>query len=378
MSTLPETPAPQTVEVTKRRFSIGIFILAFFLMVLLVTLGETLLQDLADIPTRPALEDYQDRYRDKALESAKEAAEKAVALALARVQNISWQRREAEEKYLNAKDILDTLLQVKNARSAAGEKLTPREAKELARAQERYLEAKKKYELLLRVRRAAEKALEQAREPVSLLEKQIASRMDLAQRDYDGAMLRYQLLVTLLRILFVVPVVLAAVYLYVNQRQSRYAALVWAYLIFAAYVFLRAAYEYVPTFHFYGIRVFGTAVLVVLIVMTIRYFHRTSDERLMAEIKAHLLKRLCPNCKFPFVEGPARYLVSGMGRLSGRKAAGLPLEVIEPAKAPVFCRSCGLAIVDQCPACREFKYALIPYCPRCRAYTSVTERVAAR
>lgn len=377
MTPTPESSSPATVEVTKRRFSIGIFVLALFLTLLLVTIGESALQDFEQIPPRPGLEEYEKKFQDKALESEKETAAKVVSRAQARVTQIASQQQLSEDQYLTAKDIVDTLLQVKNARAAAGEKLTPPENKELAAAQGRYLSAKKQYQVLLHVRREAQKTVEQAQDAQSRIEKQVTDKMQQAHQEYDAAMLHYRLLVTLLRILFVVPVVLIALYLYARKRESRYAALVWAYLLAAAYIFMRAAYEYIPTFHWYGIRLFGVAILVILIVMTVRYFHRTSDERLLAEIKAHLLKKLCPNCKYPFIDSQSRYLVNGLGRLRGMKIGG-PVEVVEPTRGSVFCRSCGLSIVDQCGGCREFKYALLPYCPRCRACTSLAERVAAK
>ena len=293
-----------------------------------------------------------------------------------RLKTLNDRTREIESEFNTAKTTLDTLLNVQNAKSAAGETLSPGERAQLEKQQTFVIEKQEQFQAHQTELAAARKAETEAKEAIEDINKTIADRDQRASTAFNEAVRTYRTKVFFLQLLVIVALLLISAYILIKKRQSLYIVIQMSVVITTAWLFWRFLHEYVPAnYLYYVLRMIGIAVLLGLMVQLIRRFHALSKNRLMKQIRDALLAKKCPNCSFPYFEGRAQYEVLGQrDRKILNSAPSGNLQIVKTAEAPHnFCQNCGMPIMDTCKECGAEKFALLPHCPKCNAETDVIE-----
>jgi predicted RNA-binding Zn-ribbon protein involved in translation (DUF1610 family) len=337
--------ATEQIKIHRPRFTVGLTILSVILFGLLVSLGEKALSDLKAIPQYPEYTYYAEKYVDATLQGEIDLLRSELSMTENRLKKAESEGVKIREEYLYHKDILDASVDVKKAKGIAGEKEAQEKDEQLEESRTGYIQ--KREELLLNRKLVSniQDRIDELNQQIQKKEIQQEANREKGRKEYEWELRKYQSKVFFLRIGFILPVVALGIYLFLRAKRGKYAVLIYTYMFFALVMALHMLAEYVwKTVHFYGVYSAGALIVGGTIVLAIRSIHRPSREKLLKGIKKMLAERRCPNC-------------------------GWRIEVKEGA--PYYCPSCGLAIYDKCPECREIKHALLPYCSQCNHETTI-------
>jgi len=171
---------------------------------------------------------------------------------------------------------------------------------------------------------------------------------------YAGALTRHEWIAFLIRLGFVLPVLVLALWLFRRHRGGDQWPFVWGFLLFALYAFFVELVPYLPSFGAY-IRYGIGALLTYLGGRALMRWLRAYLRRKQSEQQApqqerlqqiryekalqSLSRRQCPSCE--------RFLCS----------ADAPL--------PDYCMHCGLRIQIHCRSCDHHHVSFFPFCPAC-------------
>lgn len=192
------------------------------------------------------------------------------------------------------------------------------------------------------------------------LRNEIAEARQGADKRFSAASLHYQLVVFCWRLALTLPLILAAAWLFIRFRKSRYWPFVYGFGIFAFTAFFVELVPYLPSFGGYVRALVGIALTVFAGMYALRLFQRyverkraeleqTQTERANAigyeKALSGYKKKLCPSCDKPW-------------HLGGDKVS--------------YCIHCGLNLFKIC-ACGGRNYAFFPFCNQCGQPVNTSE-----
>lgn len=314
-------------------------LLAVLFGVALFALGEKIYRDVRDVPTRPRRDLVAHDPALVAIESIRKATRDSLSVLTDSLRACGQRSRELEVEYTTHQDAYRTLLEYRAAHGVSAERLSPGD-----RASER--DARVTMDAL-RTRwdaaRTQQKTLEVTGDAVRArfqrLDGNYRDRQSALERDFAVALRRYEGQVTLLRLLVVIPLLLAMVFIFqrTRVRGSMYEVHATAGLVVSVTLILRASAEYAwKAAHYYGALVLTVVVLGVLLRAILRQ-HRRSDRL----VRLRVSRGECPTCGLTLVA----------------TAAAVP--------AMAFCSRCGTPTRHACASCGKPASAFLPYCPEC-------------
>ncbi len=210
--------------------------------------------------------------------------------------------------------------------------------------------------------RAAEAKLADLRQQQAALERERAgltsarAALDAAaQTRLDAALRRQELRVFGVRLLFTLPPVLIAGWLFATQRKSRYWPFVWGFILFALYGFFVELVPYLPSYGGYVRYLVGLAVTIAAGQYAIRALARYLERQRREEQQPDAARR------------GAIDFVSAYAQIDKKICPGCerPLDTADPLRN--FCPHCGIGVFDACGQCRARKNAFSRFCPACGA-----------
>ncbi|MDR1990162.1 MAG: hypothetical protein LBQ09_08020 [Acidobacteriaceae bacterium] len=173
-----------------------------------------------------------------------------------------------------------------------------------------------------------------------------------AEARYQVASRHYQLVVFGWRLAFTLPILLAAVWLIIRKRNSRYWPFVYGFGLFALSAFFIELVPYLPNFGGYVRVLVGIALTVFAGIYLLRAFQQYAERKRVEmqqsqsqraqsivyekAINAYQ-KKLCPSCDKPW-------------NLGGDRVS--------------FCIHCGLRLFETC-GCGGRNFAFFPFCNQC-------------
>ena len=197
--------------------------------------------------------------------------------------------------------------------------------------------------------RASEAALAEARLPVDAK----------YQRDRE----RHRLRVASYKLLFLTPMLLVGVFLYLRFRAGTYWAIIYA---FGVAVLIKAGFvmhEYFPRQYFKYVLILATlAVALRILVYLLRLVAHPKQDWLVKQYREAYEAFLCPICSHPIRRGPLKYM--SWTRRSIRRVVQ-PLDSPQIVDEPYTCPACSTCLYAPCESCDAVRHALLPACEKC-------------
>jgi predicted RNA-binding Zn-ribbon protein involved in translation (DUF1610 family) len=337
----------KSLRLSEQWFRRGLWLVALVFAGFLIGLGGTIVGDLPKVEKRLGVDDFIDRPVAEGLRARITQSERAGQDAQAALDQARLKHRAALADTQTARDGFNSWIATRHATQLSQqdpELVARTRALEALRQAER--EAKARVEQQEQAALDARQAQGRAREQLQALETEAAKRLDSELRRMELRVFGYRLALTL-------PLLVAAVWLFRNKRQSTWWPFVWGFIFFALFAFFVELVPYLPSYGGYVRYVVGIVLTVLVgrqaIVALNRYLERQRlaeqlpDARRREELSydtalARLAKSVCPGCE---------------------RAVDLRNEAID------FCPHCGIGLFDRCGQCRTRKGAFVKFCHAC-------------
>lgn len=188
----------------------------------------------------------------------------------------------------------------------------------------------------------------------SQLEQQYRPLEEIANQHYEQAIFQQDLRVFGYRLLFILPLIIAAAWLFIRQRKSKYWPFVWGFIFFSLFSFFVELVPYLPSYGGYVRYIVGLILVLVCgyygigwmqAYLAQRQLTAKANENERRQKLDHIIaiKKLaanvCPSCE--------RQLLETKDALSN------------------FCMFCGLKLYRNCPKCDTRHNSFFGFCPTC-------------
>lgn len=332
------------LRLSEKWFNRGLWLIAFVFAYFLIGLGGTIVGDLPKIESKLSMEDFIDQTTKSNLTQ--------------KLQPLGQEQTSVEEKSAQAKLQLQTARADYQAEKQAFDawvttrKATQNPEQDMALVtRTAHLEQlrKKEREYLANLE-AIEKQLLDIAQAKSRIDREIIDLEDTARKGFESAYKTIELRVFVYRLLFILPLLVAASYLFVKHRKKSYWPFVWGFILFSAFAFFVELVPYLPSYGGYVRYTVGVALTLVIGKYAIaalqkymeqqRELEKQPDSQRKKEIAYDLAltridKAICPSCERPIKEKDN------------------------------FCQHCGIEIFESCTACSSRKIAFSKFCFHC-------------
>ncbi|MBX3744900.1 MAG: hypothetical protein KF833_06275 [Verrucomicrobiae bacterium] len=240
---------------------------------------------------------------------------------------------------------------------------SPGELEALAESQRLFLANQTRYqEINDRISNRTEE-LESLEDNARTLEAQLAAQRSLVQEEVQRRYAHHQWRRAAVKLLVLLPVLVAAVIAFVRFGSGLYAPAVWAFGIAVVIQVGWVMHEHFPRRYFKYLLI-GVAILLasrlLLHLIRLRAFPR--PDWLLKQYREAYEHFQCPICAYPIRRGPLKFLFwnrRSIRRLHpGPDPAGTPDE-------PYVCPVCATRLFEECGHCHATRPSLLPACPRC-------------
>jgi hypothetical protein len=210
----------------------------------------------------------------------------------------------------------------------------------------------------------------QWQEQERLLNQRMESGRRRAQETYGKLQWQHQLKLAAVKLAVLLPLLLAAVFVFLKKRGGLYTPLVYAFGLAVLAKVILVIHQHFPTRYFkYLLLAASLAVVARVLVYLLRMVAHPKADWLLKQYREAYERFLCPVCSFPIRRGPMRYFF--WTRRTVKKLPILP-EAGLTADEPYTCPSCGTRLFEECAACHAVRHALLPACTRCGAGKEIT------
>ncbi|KVO08005.1 serine endopeptidase [Burkholderia ubonensis] len=226
-------------------------------------------------------------------------------------------------------------------------------ARALEAATQRERDAQARIGTLKQAAQALEREQGATRLALGELEAQADRKLEAAQRTQE-------LRVFGIRLLFTLPLLLVAGWLFAKKRGSRYWPFVWGFIFFALYGFFVELVPYLPSYGGYVRYLVGIVLTVAVGQYAIRALSRYLEQKRREEQQPDVSRR------------EAIDFVTAYARIAKKVCPGCerPLDTADPNAN--FCPHCGICVFNACGQCRTRKNAFSRFCPSCGTFAGTT------
>lgn len=278
------------------------------------------------------------------------------------IQSLTEQQRLLSSSTSSLQNTISQLLTIQRESLAKNVEFSEKSNQTLLDSQAAFLDNQQKFQMYNRDISELTATLRQKEDIHAELVKNIREKEAEADKEFRGVYQKYRFRVAVLKLFFLVPVFVAASFLFLKFRSGPYWALVWAAFLASFIKMAMVAHEYFPGEYFKYIALLVIiGVVLRFLVYLIRMIVAPKTELLLKQYQQHYDKCLCPVCGKPIRSGPLRF-IGALGKktqvLAGQTAAAVQQE-------PYTCPSCGTDLYHKCTACGNVRHTLLPYCERC-------------
>ena len=338
----------QQLRGPERLFKIGQWFVAILFAYFLIKVGESIMADLPSISRPPEFDDFLDK-------PAVHQMQDKINQVLIKVETLEKQSNALNEKLIVAQE------DYKKENQSFQNWRATRSSTEQSEQNPEVVARAKKLDQLLGKQKEIEVEQSKLRENINALHDLTAPEREKIRVLNEEANVTYQavqrkqgLKSFFIRLLFVLPLLIAAIWLFRRHRNSQHWPFAWGFIFFSLFAFFFELVPYLPSFGGY-IR-FGVGALLTflggryLMLALQKYLERKRQEQaapqeerkqdILYEKALESLSRCqCPSCerKIPSLDGSA---VS-------------------------FCMHCGLRVMKVCDHCGLRHNAFYPFCPSC-------------
>ncbi|MEM7143931.1 MAG: hypothetical protein AAF591_02270 [Verrucomicrobiota bacterium] len=189
-----------------------------------------------------------------------------------------------------------------------------------------------------------------------------------AREEYEALSERHRWRLALLKLVVLVPLFVAGVWLVVRLRGHTYFPLVLAFTGATSLKMLVVMHEHFPERWFkYLLILVSLAAAARLLVYFIRSIVAPKRDKLLRQYRDAYEKFLCPVCEYPIRRGPMKYLYWNRRTIKKlRLPAGAGVGDGEKEERYV-CPACQVELYGECGSCGKVRATLLPYCEYCGA-----------
>ena len=181
--------------------------------------------------------------------------------------------------------------------------------------------------------------------------------------EYAELLYRHNLWLGTFKLVFLLPVLLVSVVLFVRFRRSSFVPLVYALGVAVLIRVGLVMHEYFPARYFKYILILASlAVVLWILIFLLRMIARPSRDWLQRQYREAYEAFLCPVCSYPIRRGPLRYLT--WTRRSIRKLVP-PAALSAEEEEPYVCPVCSTRLYEKCEVCSTIRPSLLPSCSQC-------------
>lgn len=337
----------KALRLSEKWFRRGLWAVAVVFAGFLIGLGSAVVGDLPKVEQTATLESFMDQRAAAPLRQTVKDAQRDGQAAQDALEQAQLRHKVAQANHQAARDSFNNWLATRHAtsRPEQDDELVRRTAQldSLRLAEREALSAvQEQQQAALDTRQGAEGA----RRRLSDLETAARESLRQAQRAQELRVFLYRLALTL-------PLLGAALWLFVRKRQSAYWPFVWGFIYFALFAFFVELVPYLPSYGGYVRYGVGIAVTVGVgryaIQALARYLERQKQAERMPDAQrreelsydvalARLAKSVCPGCE----------------RVVDLKDVSND-----------FCPHCGIGLHDRCARCGTRKSAFAHFCHAC-------------
>lgn len=335
------------------------FLLSFFL----ISLGERVLYDIDGWSVSPSYESFKNHVALNKIDEAQGKINKKLDRVNEKIDRASIFRNKARRRYASEKRSFNNWIQARKTIGSPTEDVTIRQR---ASKLDRYREVEGKWQDNINILIKKRRKIEKSKNAQYTIKREI-QRQD--SKKYQAAYKKFKVKVFIYRILFIIPILILALFFFLKLRSSRLKPLVWAYIIFALYAFFIGLLPYMPSYGGYIRYTVGIVLTIFIGLFVIKRLKnytekkkleltQSMDERIkrvkndvaIKSYKAHV----CPSCEKDFLMN------------NWQPKTKLIKEILEEG-APDFCQHCGLTLFNSCKECNSRKFAHFPFCSSCGA-----------
>ncbi len=333
------------LRLSEKWFNRGLWLIAFLFAYFLIGLGGTIVGDLPKIESRLSLENFVDKGARTLLTDKLKVLKKEEDTANEKFEQAKLQLQAARADYQSSKQAFDAWVTTRNAtqraeqnndligRTASLENLRKRERESLTAVE------------------AIQKQLLDTRQAKAQINREIATLESTARTEFESTQKKIELRVFIYRLMFVLPLLLVATYLFIKHRKKSYWPFVWGFIFFSLFAFFVELVPYLPSYGGYVRYTVGVVVTLVAgkyaIAALQRYIEqqrnleKQPDSQRKKDIQydqalTRIGKGICPSCERPITK-----------------------------ETDNFCQHCGIEIFDQCMSCGTRKVAFSNFCFHC-------------
>ncbi|MCD6287637.1 MAG: hypothetical protein J7M12_00840 [Candidatus Hydrogenedentes bacterium] len=329
-------------------YRVGVFLFSAMLTVLLIWLGNFVLNDIKRVPA-PDISDTQ------LLEQQKKLTNDIKKLD-ANIKKQEAQRKTRQQRTQSAQQTLTQLIELQKARLSKNAPISAEEQQAFSESQR----------IFLQNQMAVQKLIDGIE---SLQDKRSSTQDELngVRRKIDDLrkpiIKRHARILAFFQFLFLAPFVLAGCWLVAKRRSSNYASMIYAFNAATFFLLVETIHRYFPARYYkYMFIILAIGMVVAALVLLIRQFTHPSVRWLLQRYKEAYHSATCPVCRYPIVGENMQSLVPHKSTLKKRVMTqtterGVSWEYV--------CPSCGTQLFEKCEQCSELRHSLLPNCMHC-------------
>jgi len=190
-----------------------------------------------------------------------------------------------------------------------------------------------------------------------------------ARQEFERLQRRHELKLASLKLLFLIPLLVVTLFLFLKARGGIYAPLTYAAGIAVLGQTTLVVHEHFPTLYFkYIVLCAAIGIVIYILRSLLRMIRSPKPAWLLKQYREAYERFFCPVCEYPIRRGPLKYLA--WNRRSITKLA--PPPSAHPDSDPAYsCPACGSRLYEECPACKGVRHAFLPFCEKCGAEKTV-------
>jgi len=344
------------------------FLISFLLCLFLVLLSNIFMDDIDALIHEPSVMDFENKEKLALFDKDIETVEGVLKIVFEKKASIEKTIEAAKLNYENEKASFDNWILTRKTLGTPDKDV---EVTDRARKLDEYYSIEQAWRVKLGAVEDEESELNKQK---YVIEEKIQGEKNLASEIYNQKYKYYELKVFLIRLIFVIPVLVIGVYLFIKYRSSKFAPIFNGFSFFSIYIFFVGLVPYMPSYGGYIRYTVGVFLTIGMGYYAIKYFRKYLDKinnelKSSSEDRAKKLandtviksfeNHVCPSCGKDFI-------FKGWDKTSNKITDS---DIF--AGVTDFCRYCGLVLFNKCAKCGTKNFAHIPFCSNCGAEVKI-------
>ena len=271
----------------------------------------------------------------------------------------------------NSRTTLDQMLELQKATLARGESISAEQQQALVEGQKSFLANQSAFETEEGKALELKSAKRQCEAEIAAVRSEIEAQKQIVDKKFRAETERRDLQAGFLKIAILMPMVIAAAWLFIGKRQSHLMPLILAFGVAVFWRLIWVIHEHFPTnYQKYIVIAVAIVVLIRLLTYLIRIASQPNPAQMLKRYREAYTSRKqeCPVCGFPIQRASptASQGVELQGKSGGHNVL-IAMTGFDTGETPYTCPSCGTMLFETCRACGKVRHSLLPACRHCGA-----------